>query len=389
MTNCTETVLPEKTRLMIPSGETIENTGDALILRFRKRRSVLSTSWLNGGFCEDLSAVFNHQIPPAACDDCHANGGVKSYLEGVAKALALDPAAACGLITRGEMRNAAMVSARYLDLTVTAVVTAGIDKNGVRAGDPASYHESDGRFEPVGGTINTILVIGASLPEYALIRAVMTATEAKAAALQQLMARSIYSAGIATGSGTDMIVIIANPDASLHLTDASTHAMLGELIAKTVIRATTLALERETGLSPESQRDVLVRLSRFGVSEEDMFNAAAEEGFSHNSGMAGKEQFVKYLRTWAQRPENVARTAAALHLVDEAGWDLLSQETARDIILRIMRGMEDDRSTSVHTLAACLTTLLPRLVARDMDVSLDKNRNDRGSGTSRPAERRS
>jgi len=222
------------------------------------------------------------------------------------------------------MKNTAVVSETFRDLNVTAIVTAGIDKNGGRAGDPASYYETGNSFEPVGGTINTILIIGADLHEHTLARAMMTATEAKAAALQQLMARSNYSSGIATGSGTDMIAIVADPASSLHLTDAGKHAKLGELIGLTVIAATTAALAWETGLSPQSQRDVLVRLSRFGVGEEDLYRIAAElPGTCPDRGA-----FLDHLRAWSRDPGAVTRVAAALHVMDEAGWGLVPQQEA-------------------------------------------------------------
>ena len=363
---CDEIILPDNTRLRLPAEETIERTKSALVVRFPDKRNVLSTSWQNGGYREDLTAVFNHQIPLAACDDCHANGGVKAYLEGVAARLSLDPDAACGLITRAEMQNAAIVSAAYLDLSVTAVVTAGIDKNGGRAGDPASYHETGGRFEPVGGTINTILFVGADLPEYAMSRAVMTATEAKTAALQQLMARSIYSTGIATGSGTDMIAIVTNPGSSLHLSDAGKHAKLGELIGTTVIRATIAALEKETGLSPASQRDVLVRLSRFGVTEEDLWKAAVTAGYVDSASGEERERFVQFLRSWAREPGAVAQAVAALHILDEAGWGLLPDDVARDAIIRILRDGETNIPTAGDRLIDCVVAMLARRAVREV-----------------------
>ncbi len=331
-----EILLPDKTRLRLPAGETIMRTEHDLVVRFN-RRHVLSTSWLNGGYREDLTAIFNHQIPLAACHACHATGDVKTYLEEVAASLSLDPATTSGLITRAEMRNAAIVSAQYNGLSVTAVVTAGIDKNGGRAGDPASYYETDGRFEPVGGTINTILVIGADLPDFAIARALMTATEAKAAALQQLMARSIYSAGIATGSGTDMIAIVADPCSKIQLSDAGTHSKLGELIGKTVIQAMHAALEKETGLSPASQYDALVRLSRYRVTEEVLWNVVAELYPQDPFDPEAKERFLLQLKTWAKKPRAVAIVAAALHIVDETGWGLLPSQEVEESINRILR----------------------------------------------------
>ena len=320
-----------------PGNEKVEYQETSLIVRFPGPRNVLSTSWLNGGYREDLTGIFNNQISLAACDNCHLNGGVKTYLESVAGSLLLDPATTSGLITRAEMKNTAIVSESFRDLAVCAIVTAGIDKNGVRAGDPASYYENGDCFEPVGGTINTILLISAALPEYAMVRALMTATEAKAAALQQLMARSLYSTGIATGSGTDMIAIVADPGSKIRLSDAGTHSKLGELIGKTVIQATHAALEKETGLSPASQCDVMVRLSRYRITEEVLWNVVSELSPKNPYDPEVKEQFLLQLKIWAKEPRAVARVGAALHIIDEAGWGLIPPDEAQESISCILR----------------------------------------------------
>ncbi|AGB01977.1 adenosylcobinamide amidohydrolase [Methanoregula formicica] len=325
--------LPETMMAVLPGNEQVKNYGASLVVRFTGPRSVLSTSWLNGGYRTDLHAVFNHQILLEACESCHNGGSVREYLEGVARGLGFDPETVTGLVTRAEMRNTAIMTEQFRDLAVTAIVTAGIDKNGGRAGDPASYYEDGDSFELVGGTINTILVIGADLPEHAMARALMTASEAKAAALQQLMARSLYSCGIATGSGTDMIAIVSDPGSRFHLTDAGKHAKLGELIGRTVIRATTEALEKETGLSAESQRDVLVRLSRFGVTEECLWEHAKRCSL-WDPGK--RESFRLALVSWSGNPAAIAGIAAVLHIVDEAAWGLIRETDAIGTIERIL-----------------------------------------------------
>jgi len=343
--------LPLNSSIHLHGGEMAERTSDAVAIRFPGPRNVLSTSWMNGGYRENLEAVFNHQISLEACEVCHTgDGSVQRYLDGVARNLGLDPETATGLITRAEMKNTAIVTESFRDLTVTAIVTAGIARNGGRAGDPASYYENGDSVESVGGTINTIILINASLPEYAMTRAVMTATEGKAAALQQLMARSIYSTGIATGSGTDMIVIIADPGSSRHLSNAGQHSKLGELIGLTVMQATAAALERETGLSPVSQRDVMVRLSRFGVGEEDLYRIAAElPGACPDRGA-----FLEYLRAWSRDPGVVTRVVAALHIVDEATWGLVPQHEAEQEILRILCPGEPFTGSGSSLQSVCL-----------------------------------
>lgn len=340
-----EITLPRKQPVSLASGETVEHSDDAVVIRFPGRRNVLSTSWMNGGYREDLKAVFNHQISLEACDTCHAgNGSVQQYLDGVARNLRLDPDTSTGLITRAEMKNTAIVTESFRDLTVTAVVTAGIEKNGGRAGDPASFCENGDSVEPVGGTINTIILINADLPEYAMTRAVMTAAEAKAAALQQLMARSIYSTGIATGSGTDMIVIVADPGSSRHLSNTGKHSKLGELIGRTVMQATHVALEMETGLSPVSQRDVLVRLSRFGVTEEELWAAVTDMIQPPIDKPEVKERFLDGMKTVTTNSDMVARVAAALHIVDESEWGLIPEESA----CRMIAGLFSQNYPGIH-----------------------------------------
>ncbi len=368
-----------------PGNEQIEYRGNSCIVRFPGPRRVLSTSWLNGGYQKDLDAVFNHQIPLDACTACHSGGSIQEYLEGVARGLLPDDVKAAGLVTCAEMKNTAVVSETFRDLSVSAIVTAGIDKNGARAGDPASYYENGTSFEPVGGTINTILLIGADLPEYAMARAVMTATEAKAAALQQLMARSLYSTGIATGSGTDMIAVISDPASPLSITDAGTHSALGELIAKAVIRATQSALEKETGLSPGSQHDVLVRLERYRVTKQDLWSIAADAAGKDPSDPEEQELFYRHLEQWARRPGSVARIAAALHVIDEESWGLIPRKEACQSVCRIV----EDPAGILHGLNCatipplrCLTeTLAAHIYHRAHRMPASTGRNARRSGT--------
>ena len=369
----------------IPANGWVEHHGDSVVVRFPGPRNVLSTSWLNGGYRTDLVAVFNHQISREACEACHGGGNIRLYLERVARDLGYDPATVTGLVTRAEMKNTAIASETFRDLMVTAIVTAGIDKNGGRAGDPASYYENGDAFEPVGGTINTILIIGADLPEYAMSRALMTATEAKAAALQQLMARSIYSAGIATGSGTDMIAIVADPGSPLRLSDAGKHAKLGELIGKTVIRATTLALQRETSLSPESQRNALVRLERYGITGEDLYNTAVSDGVFEKGGRREKELFIQYLETWSADPSHVAMTAAVLHLLDETAWGLLPPVCAQQMIRRILGETDGTCLPDERDPVLFLKTQISRCICRDLQVPAARDRDGPARSTERPA----
>ncbi|WFN33817.1 adenosylcobinamide amidohydrolase [Methanogenium sp. S4BF] len=316
-------------------GETVYRDETSIVAVLPPGRAVLSTSWLNGGYREGIRMVFNHHLSEDACrSDALEGGSVEGYLRLTAARLGFDPDLSTGMLTKADMCNAATVTHTFRDLTVTAVVTGGIEANGGRAGDPASFYEENGEFGDAGGTINTLLIIGASLPPETMARTVMMAAEAKASVLQELMAPSCYSAGIATGSGTDMITIVSNPAHPLYLTNAGKHAKLGELIGRCVREATRDALARQTGLGPASQHNMLVRLARFGIGEEDFWEAAAAL-----PGVQDRVSFLAALRVRATDPVLVAATAAVLHIADEVAWGLVPDEAGRQAVCSMMTGI--------------------------------------------------
>ncbi len=316
-------------------GEMVYRDGTSIVAVLPPKRTVLSTSWLNGGCHEDIRMVFNHHLSEGACrSDMLEGGSIEGYLRLTAVRLGFDPDCSTGMLTKADMCNAAVATHTFRDLTVTAVVTGGIDGNGGRAGDPASFYEDNGDFGDLGGTINTLLLISASLPPETMARVVMTAAEAKAAALQELMAPSCYSAGIATGSGTDMITVVSDLTHPLMLTNAGKHAKLGELIGRCVKEATRDALARQTDLCPESQQNMLVRLERFGIGEEEFWEAAVSLPGEHC-----REEFCACLREMAGDPVLVAATASVLHIADEVAWGLLPDDAGRRAAHAMMAGL--------------------------------------------------
>ena len=114
------------------------------------------------------------------------------------------PAETCATMgTAANMNNAALIAEEFRNLMVVAVVTGGVETNAGRAGDPASVFETADGFEtlppsaspPGPGTINTMVLINKPLIPGAMVRTIMTATEAKSAALQELAVNSRYSDG--------------------------------------------------------------------------------------------------------------------------------------------------------------------------------------------------
>lgn len=319
------------------SGETVSRTNDSIIVKLPPGRIVFSTATSHGGFQRDLTAVINHQLSHDAIHSHQLEGGsVEAYLGITAKRLNLDPGTTAGLLTAAKMNHAAIVTESFRGLEVTAIITAGIEVNGGRAGDPASYYQESGSILPIGGTINTILIINADLLERTCIQAVMTITEAKTVALQQLMAQSQYSSGIATGSGTDGIAIIADSTSSQHLTDAGKHSKLGELIGTTVIKATTEALNRQSGLNALSQRNMMVRLARFGITEEEIWSVATKL-----DGENRRARFIEALREIGCEPALVAAVSAIIHIHDEISWGLIPAVAGQNAASHLLHAIPD------------------------------------------------
>lgn len=332
-----------KLLLETSSGEKVFRNEDSIVVRLPKNRNCIITSYVNGGYSEGLEAVFNHQPKPTKGHCAHdlEGGSVEAYVKIHAGRLGLNPEKVAAMMTAAKMKNAAIATRCFRNLEVTAIVTAGIEVNGGRAGDPASWHEEDGKTVYVGGTINTIILISSRLPAHALTRVIMTATEAKTVAIQQLMAPSRYSTGIATGSGTDQICVISNMDSPNVITWAGKHSKVGELIASCVIEATTVALAQQTGLTPDSQRDMLVRLDRFRIDEKKYWEAA-----SSLDGENKRELFIHTLRDFSRNPAVVSMVSALLHICDEIEWGLVPELTAKKAALSMMKALPGIVGTS-------------------------------------------
>lgn len=202
----------------IRSRERVFRRDNTIIVYFPGPRRVVSTARLNGGYREDLQAVFNHQVVEHYTEKL-PGGSVEGYLAYLIDKLGLPQGRTAGLLTAASMENAAIKTASFRELEVTTIITGGVDVNGGRAGDPARHYELDGKWRYLEGTINILLFIDSTLPPHALVRAIVTATEAKSAALQELMAPSRYSRGIATGSGTDQIIAVSNIESPYRFSD--------------------------------------------------------------------------------------------------------------------------------------------------------------------------
>lgn len=202
-----------------------------LLIDLTQRRRVLST--MHGMVY--VRFVCNNYAPPDLWCALHSQGLREKYLDSLMNQLGgIAPGDYACLGTGVDMDDLAVVSDEYRDVWVTAFTTAGVESNALRVGvDRASTYEVNGRFERVG-TINTILLTNASLTEAAMARALITITEAKCAALQDLGITSSYTPSlIATGgTGTDNVMVV--PGNGIRITYTGGHSKIGELIGRVV-----------------------------------------------------------------------------------------------------------------------------------------------------------
>lgn len=306
----------------------------SILILFNSPRKVLSTSVLNGGYRTDLTAVFNHDCNPGAGMACTMKApDYEGHLRIVSAELGVDPAQATGMATAASMDNIAIAEERFGQLTVTALVTGGVEVNGGRAGDPAEYYQPiEKAVLDQPGTINILLYIDADLTPGALTQALAACTEAKASALQELMAGSNYSSGLATGSGTDSTIIVANPAAAMVVEKAGNQSQLGELTGRAVTRAVKEALFRQSGLSPERQYSVLKRLKRYGINEEELwlqYRAGSESPVA-------KALFMDELYQLDKQSGFVIYTSLYVHLLDQLDWGLLGPREVQPAAVQLL-----------------------------------------------------
>ncbi len=219
----------------------------SLVIEFKKPMQVVST--LEGHRHRVLS-VGNHYFPPQTWGIAHKLGFDK-WKKHIYQALGKSEKNSSFLFTGADMDNLSVQKALFKDMTVYALVTAGVEGNALR------MSVDEGRFyEP--GTINIIVMSNMKLTPRAMTRAIISATEAKTAAMQDMDIRSSVNPGKyqATGTGTDEIIVVEGSGRRLDV--AGGHSKLGELIAKAVYDGVKEAVYRQNGLM--SKRSIFKKL---------------------------------------------------------------------------------------------------------------------------------
>ena len=171
----------------------------SLIVDFKTPRSLVSTL---EGQRSGVLTVGNHYSPPP-CWALMPMGGLDPLYQCICPVIGKERSSTAFLFTGADMDNLAIKKETFKAMTVYALVTAGVRGNAVRMStDVGNYYEP--------GTINMIFLTNMRLTSRAMTRAIISATEGKTAALQDLDIRSSYQPlnAAATGTGTDNIIVV-------------------------------------------------------------------------------------------------------------------------------------------------------------------------------------
>lgn len=199
---------------------------------------MLSSAPLGGGVGL-ASTILNHQV--------EANGYIKAhcptparYLGRLASRLRLN-GRTIGLMTAVPMTQLVTARVAAEGLWVECFGTVGVT-NAVRAGEwPLRWAPLKEYNKP--GTINLIVITNASLSSAAMVGAVQVMTEAKTGVLRDHAVESKEDQSLATGTGTDAVVIACalRGQGPFHQY-SGTHTIIGALIGKAVARCVSRGL---------------------------------------------------------------------------------------------------------------------------------------------------
>ncbi len=210
-------------------------------------QTILSTL---DGWRENITTVGNNYMPPQCWRLAH-EGGFDGMKQDIFDMLEKNADTTSFLFTGADMDNYSLKTVSFREMSVTVLATAGVCSNAMRMGkDTGDYYEP--------GTINIMILPNMHLSRRAMSRAIISATEGKTAALQDLDVRSSYTPLVnpATGTGTDNILIVEGEGVALD--NAGGHTKMGELIATGVYEAVSEAIFKQNGLT--ANRSVFRRL---------------------------------------------------------------------------------------------------------------------------------
>jgi adenosylcobinamide amidohydrolase len=229
---------------MITGWPSLLDDGKLLVVRFGKLHRTLSWAVCGGGLGLTRTVVWRYtdlselgpEVDPVALLSASLT---KHGLSG-----------AVGMMTARDLGTFDCVTRQSAGIAARAVATVGLG-NALAAGDPP------GPLRPVG-TINVLVHLSHPLDEGGLAEALAIAAEARTAAVLEGRVPSRRSSQLATGTGTDCIVVAA-PEAGEPLRWVGKHTVAGALVGGAVRESVARGVRR--WIADEVARSVQAKVS--------------------------------------------------------------------------------------------------------------------------------
>jgi adenosylcobinamide amidohydrolase len=195
--------------------------------------TAVSSAIFNGGY-KKVKAVLNVGVPEGYNDRSLHIDPLELITSSAAKLnLTQDYLA---MVTAAKIKNYAIATKKAPDFSVTVAATAGCS-HGESSGESMDVEESP-------GTINIIVFIEGNPTDSCMIASLITATEAKSAALRDFDIRSFYTGDSATGSITDSVTI-ATINKGKNIIYGGPASKLGQMVGYCARKAVTEALIKQ------------------------------------------------------------------------------------------------------------------------------------------------
>jgi len=216
----------------------------------------------------------------------------------------------------GDAMAACVSELSYNSTFVTAVAFADLSSGALRIGQ----YPEEGK-----GEVLLIVLMDADVPDHALARAAITATEAVTAAVQDL--GIAYGGFTASGSVRQNIVIIRDRGSDIHVRGAGNHCKLGELIGRASIEAVKASADMN-GVNQFTRSSIIAMMTAYGYGQDKLFAL---------SGCPDMSTFIVRSLAKDSDPSAVATVSAVIHICNEMQWGLVSEEEGRKAAMDLMR----------------------------------------------------
>jgi iron complex transport system ATP-binding protein len=262
----------------------------------------IGSAIFNGG-SKQVKAVLNIGVPEGYSDRSLHMDPMQLITSSAAKVGITQDYLA--MVTAAKIQNYSLVCRKTDDYSVYVAATAG-----------CSHGESSGEemaVEEIMGTINIVVFIDGNPSESCMVAALITATEAKSAALRDFDVRSYYTGDSATGSITDAVTVVSTSNGK-EIVLGGPASNLGKLVGYCTRKAVTEALLKQEPIW--ANRTVLDRLKERRLSIEKLVSEISQA----EDLVTTTEKFTQMLK---HNPKALSALLAAAKMDDDYNKNLL------------------------------------------------------------------